>query len=188
MVLMMDRSTQGFTQMGGEGAQWVGAAPFTETPHLFQNIGDGTLFHSGSLAIRQAIAARTRITFTILYNAAVAMTGGQPVDGGLTVPELTRELAAEGVAKILVLTDEMEKYRGVGLAADVEVWSRDRLDEAQRLLREQPGVTVIIYDQPCAAELRRKRKRGLAPVRPMRVLINERVCEGAATAARSRTV
>jgi indolepyruvate ferredoxin oxidoreductase len=178
MVLMMDRSTQGFTQMGGEGAQWVGAAPFTETPHLFQNIGDGTLFHSGSLAIRQAIAARTRITFKILYNAAVAMTGGQPVDGGLTVPELTRELAAEGVAKILVLTDEMEKYHGVGLAPDVEVWSRDRLDEAQRLLREQPGVTVIIYDQPCAAELRRKRKRGLAPVRPMRVLINERVCEG----------
>ncbi len=178
MAVMMERSGAGFTQMGGEGAQWVGASAFTETPHLFQNLGDGTLFHSGSLAIRQAVAAGTRITYKILYNGAVAMTGGQPVDGGLGVPALTRELEAEGVTRIIVVTDEPDRYWGVTLARSAEVWPRTRLDEAQRVLRELEGVTVLIYDQHCAADLRRLRKRGLAPERPMRVVINERLCEG----------
>lgn len=178
MAVTMERVGAGFTQMGGEGAQWVGAAPFTETPHLFQNLGDGTLFHSGSLAIRQAVAAGVTITYKVLYNGAVAMTGGQHVDGGIPIPELTRELQAEGVKRIVVLTDEPERYRGVSLAPGVEPWPRERLDEAQRALRETAGVTVLIYDQHCAADLRRMRKRGKAPERPMRVLINERICEG----------
>jgi indolepyruvate ferredoxin oxidoreductase len=178
MAVMMDRVGAGFTHMGGEGAQWVGASYFTETPHLFQNLGDGTLFHSGSLAIRQAVSAGVNLTYKILYNGAVAMTGGQHVDGGLTVPDLTRELVAEGVKRTLVLTDETSRYDGVHLAPGVEVWSRDRLDEAQRLLRDIPGVTALIYDQHCAADLRRQRKRGKAPIRPKRVFINERICEG----------
>ncbi len=178
MAVTMDRIGAGFTHMGGEGAQWVGASFFTETPHIFQNIGDGTLFHSGTLAIRQAVAAGTTITYKILYNGAVAMTGGQTADGGLPIPELTRELAAEGVERTVVLTDEPERYGDVRLAPDVEVRSRDRLDETQRELREIAGVTALIYDQHCAADLRRKRKRGEAPIRPMRVLINERICEG----------
>ena len=178
MAVTMDRIGAGFTQMGAEGAQWVGASFFTETPHIFQNLGDGTLFHSGTLAIRQAVASGASLTYKILYNGAVAMTGGQVVDGGLPVPELTRELAAEGVKRILVLTDETARYRGVQLAPSTECWERERLDEAQKLLREISGVTVLIYDQHCAADLRRKRKRGLAPERPMRVFINERICEG----------
>ena len=178
MAITMDRVGAGFTQMGAEGAQWVGASYFTNTPHIFQNIGDGTLFHSGTLAIRQAVASGASITYKILYNGAVAMTGGQAVDGVLPVPELTRELEAEGVKRILVLTDEPDRYRGVALARGVECWPRERLDEAQRLFRTIPGVTVLIYDQHCAADLRRKRKRGLAPERPMRVFINERICEG----------
>ena len=178
MAVTMERIGAGFTQMGAEGAQWVGASYFTNTPHIFQNIGDGTLFHSGSLAIRQAVAAGTSITYKILYNGAVAMTGGQPADGAIGVPDLTRELQAEGVGRTIVLTDEVEKYRGVTLAAGVDLWPRERLDEAQKLLREIKGVTALIYDQHCAADLRRKRKRGLAPERAMRVLINERICEG----------
>ena len=178
MAVTMERVGAGFTQMGGEGAQWVGASYFSGTPHLFQNIGDGTLFHSGSLAIRQAIAAGTSITYKILYNGAVAMTGGQHPDGAIGIPDLTRELAAEGVKKTVVLTDETERYDGVTLAAGVQVQSRDRLDDVQRELREIPGVTALIYDQHCAADLRRKRKRGLAPERAMRVIINERICEG----------
>jgi len=173
------RNVKGTTQMGGEGVQWVGAAPFVTMEHRFQNIGDGTFHHSGSLAVRQAVAAGTNVTYKILYNAAVAMTGGQDVDGGMTVPELTRSLEAEGVTKVMVLTHDTEKYGEEAHFADgTEVWYRDRLDEAQRILRDTPGCTVLIYDQPCAAELRRDRKRGKVAEPTMAVFINEAVCEG----------
>ena len=175
----MDRSTATFTQMGGEGVPWIGQAPFTETPHIFANLGDGTYTHSGVLAIRAAVAAKVNITYKLLFNDAVAMTGGQPIDGGLTVPVLTRQLAAEGVGRIVVVTDEPDKYPpGVDFAAGTTVRHRDDLDAVQRELREMPGVTAIVYDQTCAAEKRRRRKRGRFPDPAKRVFINDLVCEG----------
>jgi indolepyruvate ferredoxin oxidoreductase len=178
MALWMDRSTVTFSQMGGEGVSWVGQAPFTTDRHVFANLGDGTYFHSGVLAIRQAISAGVNITYKILFNDAVAMTGGQPVEGQLTVPDITRELKAEGVRQIFVVTDEPENYRGVSLAPGTTVRHRDDLDAIQRELRELPGCTILIYDQTCAAEKRRKRKRGLLETPARTVLINELVCEG----------
>ncbi|MGW4366892.1 indolepyruvate ferredoxin oxidoreductase family protein [Nocardia takedensis] len=173
-----DSAVLGLTQMGGEGAQWIGQAPFTEVPHLFQNIGDGTYFHSGQLAVQACVAAGVNITFKLLHNDVVAMTGAQDAEGALTVPALTRKLAVEGVARIVVCADDPSRYRRRDLAKGTLLWSRDRLDEAQRMLREIPGVTVLIYDQHCAADARRRRKRGTLPVRRTRVLINEAVCEG----------
>ncbi|WP_163801630.1 indolepyruvate ferredoxin oxidoreductase family protein [Mycolicibacterium sediminis] len=173
-----DSQVTGLTQMGGEGAQWIGQAPFTDVSHVFQNVGDGTYFHSGQLALQACIAAGVNITYKLLFNGAVAMTGAQDAQGGLSVPALTHKLAAEGVARIIVCADEPERHTGARLAAGTAVWHRDRLDEAQRLLRDVPGVTVLIYDQHCAADARRKRKRGELPVRRTRVVINEAVCEG----------
>ncbi len=179
MAMWMDRHTVTYSQMGGEGAQWIGQAPFTEEKHVFVNIGDGTYFHSGSLAIRAAIAAGVNATYKILFNDAVAMTGGQHLDGQITPARITRQLAAEGVSRIVVVTDEPEKYAAVtDLAPGVEVRHRRRLEETERELREIPGVTAIVYDQTCASEKRRRRKRGLMVDPPKRVFINARVCEG----------
>ncbi len=171
--------TMTFTQMGGEGVPWVGIQPFTETKHIFANLGDGTYYHSGLLAIRAAIAAKVNITYKILFNDAVAMTGGQPIDGPLTVPMITQQVHSEGVGKVVVVTDEPEKYQGVaGLAPGVTVHHRDELDAIQRMLRDTPGTTILVYDQTCAAEKRRRRKRGTFPDPQKRVVINELVCEG----------
>ncbi|QEK90779.1 indolepyruvate ferredoxin oxidoreductase family protein [Achromobacter insolitus] len=179
MVRWMDRSTDVYTQMGGEGVPWVGQAPFTEEKHVFANLGDGTYFHSGLLAIRAAVAAKVPITYKILFNDAVAMTGGQPVDGPLSVPMISRQMAAEGIDKIIVVTDDTEKYQRIeGMAPGVPVRHRDELDAVMRELREHPAVSVLIYDQTCATEKRRRRKRNAYPDPARRVLINERVCEG----------
>jgi indolepyruvate ferredoxin oxidoreductase len=173
-----DSQVTGLTQMGGEGAQWIGQSPFTDAEHIFQNVGDGTYFHSGQLAVQACVAAGVNITYKILYNSAVAMTGAQEVQGGLTVPALTHKLVADGVTKVIVCADEPKRHKGASFAKGVLVWDRDRLDEAQRLLRDTKGVTALIYDQQCAAEARRKRKRGKLPERRTRVVINEAVCEG----------
>lgn len=190
MSLNMDREVFGVTHMGGEGAQWVGMAPFVSDQHRFQNLGDGTLAHSGSLAIRQAVSAGTNITYKILYNGTVAMTGGQDAAGEISVPDLTHWLRAEGVAKTIVVTDDVTKYEGrqlkllgksiggASFASNATVVDRDRLDKAQRELRDVSGVTALIYDQECAAELRRGRKRGILQTPTTRVMIDESICEG----------
>ncbi|MGL4406228.1 MAG: indolepyruvate ferredoxin oxidoreductase family protein, partial [Notoacmeibacter sp.] len=179
MALWMDRDTHGFTQMGGEGAQWVGEAPFSKTGHIFQNLGDGTYNHSGSLAIRFALSSKANITYKILYNDAVAMTGGQPHEGSLKVDEIARQVRAEGVERIAIVTDDAEKYAGVAeFPARATVHSRDELERVQLELREVTGVSALIFDQTCAAEKRRRRKRGTFPDPDKRIMINELVCEG----------
>ncbi len=179
MAQWMDRSTLGYTQMGGEGANWVGEAPFSNREHVFQNLGDGTYNHSGYMAIRAAIAAKTNITYKILFNDAVAMTGGQANDGGLTVPQVARQVAAEGAKRVVVVTDEPDKYpRDTAWPSGLSIHHRDELMEVQKELAAIPGVTVLIYDQTCAAEKRRRRKRHTYPDPEKRVIINELVCEG----------
>jgi indolepyruvate ferredoxin oxidoreductase len=179
MAQWMDRSTQGYTQMGGEGANWVGEAPFSNRAHVFQNLGDGTYNHSGYMAIRAAIASNTNITYKILFNDAVAMTGGQANDGGLTVPQVARQVAAEGAKRVVVVTDDPDKYpRGMAWPAGLTIHHRDDLIAVQKELAEIPGVTVLIYDQTCAAEKRRRRKRRTYPDPEKRVIISELVCEG----------
>jgi len=179
MAVWMNRSTSTFTHMGAEGAPWIGQAPFTDEQHIFANLGDGTYYHSGLLAIRAAVAAKVRMTYKILYNDAVAMTGGQPHDGPLDPPIISRQIAAEGVTPIVVVTDEPEKYpAGVNWAPGVTIRHRDELDAVQRELRATPGVSALIYDQTCASEKRRRRKRNEYPDPAKRAVINEMVCEG----------
>jgi indolepyruvate ferredoxin oxidoreductase len=179
MVQWMDRSTSGYTQMGGEGANWIGEAQFSKRGHVFQNLGDGTYNHSGYMAIRAAVAAGTNITYKILYNDAVAMTGGQANDGNLSVPTIARQVAAEGVKRVVVVTDEPGKYASdEDWPRGLTIHHRDELMTVQTELAKVPGVTVLIYDQTCAAEKRRRRKRGTFPDPDKRVIINELVCEG----------
>jgi indolepyruvate ferredoxin oxidoreductase len=179
MAQWMNRSTLGYTHMGGEGANWVGEAPFSNRNHVFQNLGDGTYNHSGYMAIRAAIASNTNITYKILFNDAVAMTGGQANDGGLTVPQVARQVAAEGAKRVVVVTDEPDKYPSdIEWPKGLTIHHRDDLIAVQKDLAEVPGVTVLIYDQTCAAEKRRRRKRHTFPDPDKRVIINELVCEG----------
>ena len=186
MVQWMDRDTQTYTHMGGEGANWNGLAPFVETGHVFQNIGDGTYYHSGLLAIRAAVGAGVNVTYKILYNDAVAMTGGQPMDGPLDVPMITRQLHGEGIKRIAVVSDEPTKYSlTADFAKGVSIHHRDALDAVQRELRDWPGVSALIYDQTCATEKRRRRKRGLMPDPARRVVINPDVCEGCGDCSRT---
>ena len=173
-----DSQVLALTQMGGEGSQWIGQAPFTDVNHIFQNVGDGTYFHSGQLAVQACVAAGVNITYKLLYNQVVAMTGAQNAEGGLSVGALTHKLTAEGVSKVVVVTDEPRKHRRTRLAPGATVRHRDDLDAVQKELREVPGVTVLIYDQQCANEARRLRKRGKQEIRTTRVVIDEATCEG----------
>ncbi|WP_445177882.1 indolepyruvate ferredoxin oxidoreductase family protein [Pseudomonas sp. McL0111] len=176
---MPERSTSGSVQMGGEGVDWLGQAPFVETPHIFQNIGDGTFFHSGFLAVRQAIAAGATITYKLLYNDAVAMTGGQPIDGTLTVKKAVELVKAEGAHRIVVVADDLARYQAQdSLPQGVELFHREKLEEVQLQLRETRGVSVLVFDQVCAIEGRRRKKQLPAPVLKTEVVINEAVCEG----------
>ncbi|WP_454907300.1 indolepyruvate ferredoxin oxidoreductase family protein [Variovorax gossypii] len=180
MANWMDRSTAGLIQMGGEGVDWISHAMFTRTPHVFQNLGDGTYYHSGYLAIRQAVAAKATLTYKILFNDAVAMTGGQPVDGVISVDAIARQVESEGVSKVVVVSDAIGKYDDIKgrFPQGTEFHDRAALDDVQRRLREMQGVTVLIYEQTCAAEKRRRRKKGELADPPERLFINEAVCEG----------
>ena len=180
MANWMDRSTAGLIQMGGEGVDWVSHSMFTKTPHVFQNLGDGTYYHSGYLAIRQAVAAKATITYKILFNDAVAMTGGQPVDGVISVDAIARQVESEGVKRVVVVSDDIGKYDEIKarFPAGTAFHDRAELDAVQRELREVAGVTVLIYEQTCAAEKRRRRKKGELADPPKRLFINEAVCEG----------
>ncbi len=179
MALWMDRSTSTYTQMGGEGVPWIGQQRFTDEDHIFTNLGDGTYFHSGSLAIRASVAANVNITYKILYNDAVAMTGGQPHDGELTVERIALQMVGEGVKKIWILTEDLDRYKDRGkIPQDIEILYRDQLEAVQLEAREVKGCTIIIFDQVCAAEKRRRRKRGTYPDPAKRVFINDAVCEG----------
>jgi indolepyruvate ferredoxin oxidoreductase len=180
MANWMDRSTAGLIQMGGEGVDWISHSMFTRTPHVFQNLGDGTYYHSGYLAIRQAVAAQANITYKILFNDAVAMTGGQPIDGVISVDAISRQVESEGVKQVVVVSDDIDKYDAIKqrFPAGTEFHDRTELDAVQRRLREVSGVTVLIYEQTCAAEKRRRRKKGELADPPKRLLINEAVCEG----------
>ncbi len=176
---MPDRETHTFTQMGGEGATWIGQAPFTENKHIFQNLGDGTYYHSGLLAIRAAVASGVNITYKILYNDAVAMTGGQPVDGPLSVGDVIRQVSAEGVNRIALVSDNPDAWRGdFGSVPGYSLHDRHEMDALQRELREYSGTSVIVYVQTCAAEKRRRRKKGLLEDPAKRLFINDAVCEG----------
>ncbi|MBL4892614.1 MAG: indolepyruvate ferredoxin oxidoreductase family protein [Rhizobiaceae bacterium] len=178
MSIWMDRHTETFTHMGGEGISWTGITPFTDEKHVFVNLGDGTYFHSGSMAIRQAVASGANITYKILYNDAVAMTGGQQHDGDLSPPQISHQLRSEGVKEIWLVSDDPDRYPRAVYADGVHMRSREHLDEVQKHLRQIEGCTAIIYDQTCATELRRRRKRGLAEMPDKHVLINPLVCEG----------
>ncbi|RBP08245.1 indolepyruvate ferredoxin oxidoreductase [Roseiarcus fermentans] len=166
------------SHMGGEGAMWLGQQPFTAERHVFANLGDGTYAHSGLLAIRQAVAANVPITYKILYNGFVSMTGGQPIEGGMTPAQILAELAAEGVGKLALVADDPDRYRGVALPQGALLRHRDRMDETQREFRDHDGVSVIVYDQPCATERRRLRKRGKWADPAVRTFIHPDVCEG----------
>jgi indolepyruvate ferredoxin oxidoreductase len=173
-----NRRTATISHMGAEGVSWIGQAPFTSEQHVFQNLGDGTYTHSGLLGIAGGGAAGVNITYKILYNDAVAMTGGQPAEGGFSVSQIAHQVAAEGTKRLAIVSDDPEKYPANYFPAGATVHHRRELDAVQRELRDIRGLTVLIYDQTCAAEKRRRRKRGLYPDPPKRVFINERVCEG----------
>jgi indolepyruvate ferredoxin oxidoreductase len=182
-VWLPERRTFGATQMGGEGANWIGSAPFTSLPHVFQNLGDGTYFHSGLLAIRACVAANVNITYKVLVNGAVAMTGGQPIEGEplegeVTCPEIARQLVAEGVKRVVVVSDDVSKFAEGIFPTGVTLHDRSELLTVQKQLREIPGVTAIVYDQTCAAEARRLRRQGKLADPDRRIVINELVCEG----------
>jgi len=176
---MPDRPHAWTGQMGSEGAMWLGLAPFTDgVKHVFQNLGDGTYFHSGILAIRASVAAKRNITYKLLYNDAIAMTGGQPLEGEMSVLQMAQQVYWEGVKPVIVVTDEPEKYPSVTWPPGTSIHHRDELDKIQKDLRDIPGVSAIIYDQTCASEKRRRRKRGKFPDPNKRVFINSDVCEG----------
>ena len=181
MVLLMDEDRvgdiAGVTAMGNEGMHWIGMEPFLKRDHFLQNIGDGTYFHSGQLTIQSAIAAGSNITFKLLFNGTIAMTGGQDPKGMLGIEEVTKILLAQGVAKIIITTEDVLRYKDLSVPDDVAVWDRSRIIEAQETMANISGVTVLIHDQHCAAELRRSRKRGLIEKPDFRIMINHRICE-----------